>query len=60
MYIDIEQLCSDAQEFLDSDPRFFNENEGSFEYHYERVFFTKTPDLFVLEVQGIEVSCIRP
>lgn len=60
MQIDIEQLCSDAQEFLDTDPRFFDEDAGSFEYHSERIYFTKLPDVFVLEVQGIEVTCVRP
>lgn len=59
MQIDIEQLCSDVQEFLDSDPRFFDEDEGSFEYDAQRIYFTKLPDLFVLEVQGVEVSCMR-
>jgi hypothetical protein len=59
MHIDIEQLCSDVQEFLDTDPRFFDADEGSFEYHYERVYFTKLDDRFVLEVQGIEVRCPR-
>lgn len=60
MFIDIEQLCQDAQEFLDLDPRFFDEDEGVFEYHYTKVMFTKLPDYFILEVEGVEVVCTRP
>lgn len=60
MFIDVEQLCQDAQDYLDLDPRFFDADEGSFEYDHTRVFFTKLPDHFVLEVEGMEVICSRP
>jgi hypothetical protein len=60
MFIDVDQLCNEVQEFLDADPRFFDTDEGSFEWNYERVYFTKLPDAFILEVQGIEVTCARP
>ena len=58
-HLDLELLCSEAREYLDTDPRFFDAEEGSFEWWGERVFFTKLPDSFVLEVQGVEVSCAR-
>ncbi|MGN6376748.1 MAG: hypothetical protein ACTHMG_14515 [Sphingomonas sp.] len=58
--IDFEQLCQEAQEFLDYDPRFFDSEEGSFEWWGKRVYFVKSEDFFTLDVEGVEVTCGRP
>jgi len=59
MQIDWNQLCSDVQEFLDLDPRFFDQNEGCFPYWHTFCFFKKLPDEFVLTVEGETVHCVR-
>ena len=39
-----EQLIDDAQNYLDLDPRFFDQDEGSFEWWGRVVEFFKTAD----------------
>ncbi len=58
--VDTDQLCNEVQEFLDTDPRFFDQDEGSFEYHGERVHYVRLPDEFVLTIGQETISCVRP
>ena len=58
--IDTDQLCNEVQEFLDADHRFFDQNEGSFEFYGERVHYVRLPDEFVLTVGGETITCLRP
>ncbi len=58
--IDTDQLCSDVQEFLDVDHRFFDQDEGVFEYYGERVHYVRLCEEFVLTVGEETVTCLRP
>ncbi len=49
----MEQLIQDVTEFLDLDPRFFNKDDGEFEYGGQTVFFRKTPNVIFLFVEGM-------
>ncbi|CAN5119008.1 hypothetical protein BH10PLA2_BH10PLA2_00210 [soil metagenome] len=55
----MEQLIQDVTEYLDLDPRFWNKEEGSFEYDDLEVFFRKLPGSILLFVEGVvyEAGC---
>ena len=57
--IDTEQLCSEVQEHLDADPRFFDQDEGVFEFYGERVHYVRLPDEFKLTIGGESITCVR-
>ncbi len=58
--IDTDQLCNEVQEFLDADHRFFDQDEGVFEFYGERVHYVRLPDEFVLTVGSEIITCVRP
>ena len=49
----MQQLINDVTEYLDLDPRFWDKDEGSFEWDDFEVFFRKTPDVVFLFVEGV-------
>ncbi|MFX4087074.1 hypothetical protein ACKU27_18445 [Sphingobium yanoikuyae] len=49
----MQQLIQDVTEYLDIDPRFWNKDEGEFEYDGEQVFFRKLTDSVLLFVDGV-------
>ena len=58
--IDLSQLADEAQEFLDLDPRFWDRDEGSFEWSGQRVYFRKLVDrLFVMTWDGRSLEFTR-
>ena len=58
--VDIEQLISDVQTYLDTDPRFIFEDSGAFTYGSERIYYERGPDEYILHVEGAKVHCPRP
>lgn len=49
----MEQLIQDVTEYLDLDTRFWNTNDGEFEYGDDLVFFRKLDDVILLSVNGV-------
>lgn len=55
----MQQLIQDVTEYLDIDPRFWNMDEGEFEYGDDLVFFRKLPDSVLLFVEGVVYEAPR-
>jgi hypothetical protein len=55
----MQQLIQDVTEYLDLDPRFWDKDEGEFEYDGEQVFFRKLPDSVLLFVEGVVYEAPR-
>ena len=55
----MQQLIQDATEYLDLDPRFWNKDDGEFEYDGETVFYRRLPDSILLFVNGVTYEAQR-
>lgn len=55
----MKQLIQDVQEYLDIDPRFWNKDDGEFEYDGLIVHFRKLEDETLLFVDGVLWSAPR-
>ncbi|BAI95717.1 hypothetical protein Sj15T_00660 [Sphingobium sp. TA15] len=53
------QLIEDVTEYLDLDPRFWNKDDGEFEYEGETVFYRRLPDSVLLFVNGVTYEAPR-
>jgi hypothetical protein len=58
--LDLELLEDHVLNYLDLDPRFWDQDEGAFDFCGERVFYRRLPDAFMLEVAGLELELPRP
>lgn len=53
-------LIENCQEWLDADPRYFDQDEGAFTWWGKVVLFSKTSDEITLEYEGEIISFPRP
>lgn len=57
--VDLELLCDNVQTYLDTDPTYWMEDQAAFPWDGVMVFYTRLADVFILEVEGMEVICPR-
>ena len=49
----MDQLIEEVSEYLDFDPRFWNKDDGQFEWGEVTVFYRKTPNSIFLFIDGV-------
>ena len=54
-----EQLIEDCQNYLETDPRFFLEDEGAFTWWGKVVLFKRNDDEVTLDVDGDHITFPR-
>ena len=55
----VGDLVEAVQTNLDTDPRFFDQDTGAFEWDGERVLYVRLPDEFELTFRGETINCVR-
>lgn len=55
----MEDLIEHVQQYLDTDPRFFNLTDGEFEWGEDTVYFRKTNDEIFLFLNGVVYTAVR-
>lgn len=48
----VEDMIADIQQYLDTDPRYWSEDEGVVDFGSEKIHYVRMPDEFRLTVDG--------
>jgi hypothetical protein len=56
----IDDIIADIQQYLDTDHRYFDQDEGVIDFGSERIAYVRLPDEFKLTVDGATLFVPRP